>query len=152
MKSFFEKLKEKLADHLIALLATTFAGFISAVAKYSSPYIVGTVDPLSLFWLVVGLIILCLALVAYIFAQRPKYRFIKELDIYQEKKTGNYFCPSCMANGKKSHLKEHDNGWQCMTNECNRRYYKPGKEPKPPERRVISKGIDNGWVNKWKIW
>lgn len=56
-----------------------------------------------------------------------------------------------MTNGKKSPLKEYENAFVCMT-DFKHKYYKPGKEPEPPKRKVISKGIGSGWINRWRRW
>lgn len=145
MKLLKEKLIEKIAEHIATVILTIISTVILVAAQFVPVKFINSVDPLAWFWLVVVLIIACIALAVYIFVKRPKYVFIPDVAIYKEKRTGNYFCPSCMANGKKSHLKEYDNGWVCMTKDCNRKYYKPGKEPDPPKRKVINKGWVNGW-------
>lgn len=147
MGNFMTKIKERAVELIITLL---FTPFIILAANFTPDDDIKRVDPLIWFWLVIALLTICAFLLVYIVYKREKYIFIPEFAILQEKRTRNYFCPSCMANGKKSHLKKYDNVWVCQTKDCGRKYYKPGKEPKPPGRRIISKGTDNGWVNKWK--
>jgi len=141
MDKFMTKIKEKAAEQIVTLI---FTSGIVLVAKFTPDDFIKGVNPLTWFWLVIFLFAICVFSLVYIIHKKEKCVFIKEFGIYQEKKTGNYICPSCKANGKKSHLKEYDTGWQCMTKDCYRIYYKAGKEPKTPARRVISKGIDNG--------
>lgn len=144
MKLLKEKLIEKIAEHIATVILTMIIIGIVFAAQFVPVSIINKVEPLTWFWLVVVLVVTCIALAVYIFAKRPKYVFIPDVAIYKEKRTVNYFCPSCMANGKKSHLKEYDNGWVCQTKDCTKKYYKPGKEPKPQERKVIHPGIGDG--------
>ncbi len=146
MDNFIAKIKERAVELIIAVLYTPF---IILAAKFTPDDFIRRVDPLIWFWLVISLVTICTFFLVYIVYKREKYIFMQEFGILKEKRTGNYFCPSCMANSKKSHLKEYENGWQCMTKGCNALYYKPGKKPEPPTRRVISKGIDNGWIRRW---
>ncbi len=147
MKQTWQKVKEEVAKLLAKGIIAILSSAVLILATLIPKDAIRRVDSLIWFWSAVILFAACLALVVYIFRQRPKYIFISELKIYQEKKTGNYFCPSCMANGKKSPLGKYELGWQCLTKDCKSGYYEPGKEP--PKRKVISKGIDNGWVKRW---
>lgn len=147
MESLIKKLKEKLEDHLITLLVIGIIGSIVLIANlFLSIDFIEKVGSLTWFRLAIFLFILCLILGAYIYGQ-IKLKYIPELGIYQHKRTGIYFCTSCKVNGKKSPLKEYESGWRCLNKDCKNIYYKPGKEPGPQKIKVISKGINNGWMN-----
>jgi len=143
-----EEVAKLVAKSLIAILSSA----VLILAMFIPKDAIRKVDSLIWFWLVVIIFLACLVLVVYLYRQRPKYIFIRDLSIWQEKKTGIYLCTSCMANGKKSPLKEYEKGWLCLNKDCQSVYYKQGKEPKPPERSSINKGIDNGgWVKRWQF-
>lgn len=147
MKTVIEKLRDNLLELLIAGLLTPA---MLVAAKLLPEEVIKKVDSVTWFRLVVALVIFSAGLTVYILKKRPRFIYNPEHRIYYEKKTGNPFCPSCMANGKRSHLHEYEAGWRCMTKDCKGIYYKPGIEPKPQERRVIHPGIDGGWVHGWK--
>ncbi len=144
MESFITRFKEKLADHFMHLLVLGLVGSLLIIANLLSIDFIKKVDSLTWFRSAIGLFILCLILGAYIYEEK-KLKYIRELSIYQHKRTGIYFCTSCKINGKKSPLKEYENGWKCLNKDCNRNYYKTGKAPEPHKRRVINKGWVNGW-------
>jgi hypothetical protein len=72
MKRFYEKLKEELAKFIAQILITAVLILAMLIPKDA----IRSIDPLIWFWLVVVLVIACIALSAYIFAKRPKYVLI----------------------------------------------------------------------------
>lgn len=152
MKQFLTKVKEEVAKLVAKWLIVILLSPVLILAALIPKDAIRRVDSLIWFWSAVILFIACLALVIYIFRQRDKDIFIKELSVWREKKTGNYVCPSCKSNGKRSYLKEYEDRLVCLTKDCRRPYFKAGKEPKSQGRRVIHPGIDSGgWVRNWKI-
>ncbi len=150
MKQFWAKVKEEVAKLVARGLIAILSSAVLILAMLIPKDAIRKVDSLIWFWSAVILFVAFLALVVYIFRQRDKDIFIRELKVWQEKKTGNYVCPSCKSNGKRSYLKEYEDRWVCLTKDCRCPYFKPGKEPKSQDRRVIHYGIGSGWVNRWK--
>ena len=152
------KLKEKLLEYVFKGIGVAVP-FISLLIPYER------FDPRYLFGIVVMLATICFVLIGYIISKRPKDMWLPELGIWKEAKSGHYICPSCKANNKRVPMKEDDKGWACQVEE---KYmaFKPGQEPKseekkelkaasassPPEsrRRLISKGIESSWINRWR--
>lgn len=60
-----------------------------------------------------------------------KYEFIKELGIYRSKKSGHYFCSSCLMKNIESPLTEKPGGWRCELKDCGKNYHNPSYHPPP---------------------
>lgn len=153
MEPFIAKLKEKLVDKLAGILVAVIPGSVILVISILLPVeSIRNIDAVLLFWMNVCFLIICTGLFTYIITKRPRYKFIPEYGILEEIKSRTYYCTSCHSNGKRSPLKENENGWFCMNKECGKIYFKHGKEPKPAsassERHVINRGL-SGWVNRW---
>src|SRR4051812_26645215 len=80
------------------------------------------------------LILLLLWSWAFIVYLRPWLKFIPRLGIYQDRKSGLYYCPSCYAKKLRSPLKHQKHGWQCEVKECNKFYRNPDYKKPPPDR------------------
>lgn len=150
MNQILTKVKEEVAKLVAKWLIAILLSAVLILAGLIPKDAIRRVDSLIWFWSAVILFAACLALVVYIFRQRDKDIFIKELSVWREKKTGNYVCPSCKSNGKRSYLGDYENRWVCLNKNCRHTQYKPGKEPKSQGMRVIHPGIGNGgWVKNW---
>lgn len=145
MKQFLTKVKEEVAKLVAKWLIAVLSSAVLILAMLIPKDAIRRVDSLIWFWSDVILFIACLALVVYIFRKRDKDIFINEFKVWQEKKTGNYVCPSCKSNDKRSYLGDYENKWVCLNKDCRHTQYKPGKEPKPQGRQVISKGFVKDW-------
>lgn len=154
MKFIQEKIKEfglKITGYLLLILG----GTILVIGKKLIPVeAINAVDALTWAKLSVLLFLVCLALIAFtadLYCKtRPKYEFIPDIGVQKELKSGQYFCASCLTKSLRSPLKETEYGWVCQMHDCRHQYYKLGHEPKEKTREVISPGIKESWINKWR--
>lgn len=71
--------------------------------------------------------------------------FDKRLGIYKHKKTGDYYCPSCLAEHIRSPLKEMKHGWICGVLKCKQFYENPDYK-EPPYERIRKPSITDGYM------
>lgn len=139
-------MKSLIMDQLKGFLIAFFVIILSPIwligKKLISFTILEKVDAILWVKLVFTLVILCIFLFLYIIFNRPKFIFDPELGLYKKNKSKLFYCASCYVNGIHSPLKEFSTAWICQNKSCRCPHYKPGCEPLPKKRRVISPGID----------
>jgi hypothetical protein len=82
--------------------------------------------------------IISLAFIFYLLRQkRSGFEFISRLGVYRHKKTGVYYCTSCLKKDNLiSPLREYQAGWQCQVKSCEKFYTNPDYK-KPPRQRTV---------------
>jgi hypothetical protein len=140
-----DKIKEKLPEYIFKAIGVVIFPLAALI-----PY--DRFDSQFLFWTLVIITAICFFLVGYITSQRPKDIWLPEIGLWQDKKTGNYICPSCKSKNIRSPLMETDRGWVCSIKDCKLKRYKPGKEPKIATGAavVFDPGFRSSWINGWK--
>ena len=66
-----------------------------------------------------------IAIIKLIRKHGRQFKFIPQLGVYQDKKTGIYYCPRCLRDQREAPLKETANGLACI--HCGKPY-RPRKE------------------------
>src|SRR2546426_10531652 len=133
------KAKEKLQAHaleaLLAALGTALPAWLLLAESRLVPY-VSQLHPTTV--IRGGALILVVALwpTALLLFFRPSLKFDPHLGIYQDRKSGLYFCPSCYSKKLRAPLREEKNGWRCLVKECRGLYRDPDyTDPSTPQRQ-----------------
>lgn len=84
---------------------------------------VGTLPTVWLLRTGLAMLLLALASIAYALHLHPRLKFLREYGVYQDRKTGIFYCPSCLtADRLKAPLIERDDGWLCTIRDCHAHY------------------------------
>ena len=130
------KVREFLQERLAYTLWAVIIGILSALGSllykdFFVPFlekVVPSIPPRSLFAIAsIELVLLLMALISFMLLhnKKRKYRFDKVHGIWRHKKTGEAFCPSCLANNIESPLQESKAGWWCGIKTCEKFYRNP---------------------------
>ena len=123
-----ESLKQKLPLLFASLIPIQTACFVF-LRTYLLPHLADPTGQIALVAITISITLLLAGLATY-FYYRPKYKFIHDLGINKNLKTGHYFCSPCYVKNKlESPLKTEPHGWFC--NVCRNGWEDPLR-PRPP--------------------
>ena len=141
ISSVLEKAQAHLLSWSLPLLGTALSGGVLWAEDYLARQVS---DPTDL-WLIRAIavsVLLLFLLAGSWFYYRPKYKFIHDLGINKNLKTGHYFCSPCYVKNKlESPLKTEPHGWFC--NVCRNGWEDPlrPRPPLPPQHDYFSDRI-----------
>jgi len=119
-----EKLKAKLLDLLLALLATAMPGVLLWFEDRLAP-LVGQVQPKTIIRCITGLFLILAWSWFLIWRFRPRLWYDPKLHIYFDKRSGHPYCQPCWDSKKVlCHLGQEKRGWNCAV--CNGFFPKQG--------------------------
>lgn len=130
LSSALEKLQAHLMSWVLPIIGTTLSGGLLLAEDYLARQVSDPTD----IWLIraisVSVLLLFLLAASYFFF-RPKYKFMPDLGVNKNLKTGQYFCSPCYVKNKlESPLETHPHSWRC--NVCHKEWDDPSRPP-PPE-------------------
>ena len=133
---------EKLKAHSLEVLALVLVSVLSAVLllaeSHLAPYI-KEVAPVTMLRLLLLLVLLALLGPFAFLYFRPSLKFDAKLGIYHDRKTGLYYCPSCLSKKIRSPLKQGKHGWFCVVKDCRTSFANP--DAVPPAAPQLIRGV-----------
>jgi hypothetical protein len=130
-----QKLQSKVLDVAIGLLVLILPALLLLAENHLQTF----VSRLSL-KAIVRVSITLLSLLAWVLFLLwrfwPRLKFEPRLGIYQDQRSGIFYCPSCRSKKLLSPLLQQEDGWQCRIKECGQFYSNPDyarkRPPAPP--------------------
>lgn len=136
MKGWLSSLaKTLLAQKLplaLSALSPLLAGALLYLRAEIAPHLADPTGWLTLKAITVSAALFPLPIATY-FWFRPKFRHLPERGgVYENKKTGAYYCASCLIKDKReSPLVKQQNGWLCKVRGCDAFFHNPEFKAKP---------------------
>lgn len=135
--SLWEKVQAHAVTLVFAALSAVIPGVVLLAQKQLAAY--AEEHPVATVRIVAGLAFVALWSAGMFFYYRPRLRFDKRLGIYRDRKTGLYYCTSCLiANQLKVPLTEMAHGWACGVKSCGKFYPNPDYKKPPRAARLES--------------
>ena len=133
---------EKIQAHAVSLVFAFLALVVPSALLIAQEQLANYAEghPIAMVRVLAGLVLITTVFAAMFFYYRPRLCFDKRLGIYRDRKTGLYYCSSCLITSKvKAPLRERADGWRCQVVSCGKSYanpdYKQPPSPPPPQRR-----------------
>lgn len=141
---FAKVLKEKLVAHGIEIIFMLLGIVVLISLPLAETWLVPFVTQTPPEWVVrvfAFLVVAVLGLVAWIFYQRPNLRFDEDTGVYVDRKTQRHFCPRCLSEKKRSHLKNESHGFRCTV--CSSYFGDPNRKGNEEPRKNLG---PHGWM------
>ena len=119
-----DKLKAKLLDLAILLIGTTLISALLVFEGHLAPF-VSQLPPKTIIRVGIALLLIVSWLGFFLWRSYPRLKFDSRLQIWRDKRSGLFYCPSCRSKKLFSPLGEEKNGWRCGIKECNQFYRNP---------------------------
>lgn len=142
---------KKIKEHPIAskIVTTLAATTILSGVGYLVAFLKSGFD--MWFCLTILFAIISLTLGIFLYRSHPELIWVPNEGVWKNIRTGNYYCPTCKGDGRKTPLGERENHWYCPGEQCGFWIYRPGKEPKPePRREIVSHGVRPDWLDNFR--
>ncbi len=138
-----KKAAEWALTHILELVLSGFAVALPTWLLWAEDRLLPHIAQVKSIWVLRGLAIavaVILCSFAYIVSLKPCLKWVAIIGVYQDRKTGRYYCASCKQLHKTlSPLKTEESGWRCMVRGCDKFYRNPDYR-RPPEERSNQEG------------
>ncbi|MFN6183205.1 MAG: hypothetical protein ACK4WS_03265 [Burkholderiales bacterium] len=147
MKDWLISLGKTLLAQKLPIIGASITPALASVLIYLraeiAPYLADPTGWLALKAIALSVALLPLPIVAY-FWFLPKFRHHPNRGgVYENIKTGAYFCASCLIKDKlESPLVTQPNGWRCMVRNCNAFFHNPDHK-QSIEKQSFAKHFNN---------
>jgi hypothetical protein len=131
-KHAIARLRTRALEAAVAFLSTGIVAVLLLAESRLAQY-VSSLDPTVIVRVIAALVAIAASLLVALIWSRLRLEFDKDIGIYKDRRKGHLYCPSCYSNGKKSPLKEQENGWACVAAGCKFFAKRPGYEEYMPE-------------------
>lgn len=121
--------KEKTIDRWLEIGVGLLVLLLVSIYFWLENQLLTLVTSLPTVWLLRSMLVLlvfAISMFACVLSFRPKLTFLPELGLYQDRRRGMFYCPSCKhLKNVHSPLKCREDGWFCVVKECRQLYPNP---------------------------
>jgi hypothetical protein len=126
-----DKIKSKVLDLAIGLFVLILPGLL-LLAENHLQILVSRLSLKAIVRVSITLLSLLAWVLFLLWRFWPRLKFDPRLGIYEDRRSGIFYCPSCRSKKLLSPLLQREDGWRCRIKECDRFYSNPDYVRKRP--------------------